>query len=60
MSNEQINHEMKEALGQVPTFFQEMPNEAVPGEWELFKRYVLNSYYHTYSKRNHETINLPI
>ncbi len=42
MSHEQINNEIKEALGQVPTFFQEMPKEAVPGEWELFKRYVLN------------------
>jgi len=42
MSNEQINNEIKEALGQVPAFFREMPKEALPGEWELFKRYVLN------------------
>lgn len=42
MSLEQVNNEIKESLGQVPTFFREMPEDAVPGEWELFKRYVLN------------------
>lgn len=46
MLREQINNEIKEALGQVPTFFQEMPTDALPGEWALFKRYVLNDETH--------------
>ena len=41
MSREKINLEMKEALGQVPTFFQEMPESALSGEWALFQRSVL-------------------
>ena len=41
MSREKINSEIKEALGQVPTFFQEMPEDALAGEWALFQRAVL-------------------
>lgn len=42
MTREQINNEISEALGQVPTFFKEMPDEAIAGEWNLFKRAVLS------------------
>ena len=42
MSREKINEEIKQALGQVPTFLQEMPDETIAAEWELFKRFVLS------------------
>ncbi len=41
MSREEIFTEIKEALGQVPTFFQEIPEVSLESEWYLFKRAVL-------------------
>ncbi len=42
MSQEKIYSEITEALGQVPSFFQEMPEETLESEWSLFKRAVLS------------------
>ena len=42
MSRDKVNEEIREAMGQVPTFFQEIPEDALAAEWELFKRSVLS------------------
>ncbi len=42
MSRSEINAEITEALGQVPGFFQEFPDEILEQEWDLFKRSVLS------------------
>lgn len=34
----QVEEEMKETLGLVPTFFKKVPDEYFDFEWELFKR----------------------
>lgn len=34
----QVEQEMKETLGLVPTFFKKVPDEYFDFEWELFKR----------------------
>lgn len=34
----QVEEEMKETLGLVPTFFKKIPDEYFDFEWELFKR----------------------
>lgn len=35
---EEVEQEMQETLGLVPTFFKKMPDEYFDFEWELFKR----------------------
>ena len=42
MLREEINIEIKEALGKVPGFFEQMPDETIESEWKLFQRYVLS------------------
>lgn len=42
MSRKTVYPEIEEALGQVPTFFKQMPEDSLKGEWALFQRYVLN------------------
>lgn len=37
----QINQEIKETLGLVPSFFERIPEEALDEEWTLFKRWEL-------------------
>jgi AhpD family alkylhydroperoxidase len=41
MSREKVYAEIKETLGQVPGFFEEMPDECIEGEWQLFKAFEL-------------------
>ncbi len=42
MSNRQkIFAEIKRTLGQVPGFFESIPDESLEAEWELFKRFEL-------------------
>lgn len=41
MYREEIYKEMKESLGLVPGFFEDMPDDSLEMEWGLFKRYVL-------------------
>lgn len=41
MTKEKIYNEITEALGQVPTFLQEQPEETLESEWTLFKKAVL-------------------
>jgi len=38
MSREDIYREMREALGEVPSFFESIPDGSLELEWELFKR----------------------
>ena len=42
MSREEIYTEMKEAIGQVPGFFESLPDASLEMEWNLFKRYALS------------------
>ena len=42
MSREEVYAEMKEALGQVPGFFEDMPDDSLRMEWDLFKKYSLS------------------
>ncbi|MEL7832452.1 carboxymuconolactone decarboxylase family protein [Fodinibius sp. Rm-B-1B1-1] len=35
---EQVEQEMKEMLGLVPTFFKKIPDDSFNHEWQLFKR----------------------
>jgi AhpD family alkylhydroperoxidase len=41
MSREEVYTEINEAIGQVPGFFENMPDDSLVMEWDLFKRYVL-------------------
>lgn len=41
MTKQEIYNEITEALGQVPTFLQEIPVESLESEWTLFKKAVL-------------------
>ncbi|MEI6856079.1 carboxymuconolactone decarboxylase family protein [Psychrilyobacter sp.] len=41
MNKNEIFMERKEALGLVPGFFKEIPEDSLAMEWNLFKRYVL-------------------
>ena len=41
MSKEEIYAEIKQALGQVPGFFESIPEESLEAEWALFKRFEL-------------------
>jgi AhpD family alkylhydroperoxidase len=41
MSKEEAFNEMREILGKVPGFFEDMPADCVEGEWKLFKRFEL-------------------
>ena len=41
MSREDVYAEMKETIGRVPGFFENMPDDSIVMEWDLFKRYVL-------------------
>lgn len=41
MNREEIYTEIKDALGLVPKFFEDMPEDSLEIEWDLFKRYVL-------------------
>ncbi|NIP29499.1 MAG: carboxymuconolactone decarboxylase family protein [Candidatus Dadabacteria bacterium] len=41
MSRESIYNEMKEMIGLVPGFFEEIPDDALENEWALFKKYIL-------------------
>lgn len=34
----QVNQEMKQLLGVVPSFFSNVPDDALEAEWQLFKR----------------------
>ncbi len=43
MSKEQVYAEMKQALGQVPGFFETIPEESLEAEWALFKRFELEA-----------------
>jgi AhpD family alkylhydroperoxidase len=38
MNRTQINQEMKQTLGVVPSFFNMIPDDALEAEWQLFKR----------------------
>jgi AhpD family alkylhydroperoxidase len=38
MSRTQVNQEMQQALGVVPSFFKTVPEDALEAEWQLFKR----------------------
>lgn len=42
MTSNEIFTEIKDTLGIVPQFFQDMPEASLPMEWDLFKRNVLN------------------
>ena len=41
MSREAVYAEMEKTLGQVPSFFKELPDDTIEAEWELFKRFEL-------------------
>lgn len=41
MSKEEIYAEIKQALGQVPGFFETIPEESLEAEWKMFKRFEL-------------------
>lgn len=41
MTRTEVFAEITETLGQVPGFFQEMPEDTLESEWTLFKRAVL-------------------
>ncbi|MFQ5795988.1 MAG: carboxymuconolactone decarboxylase family protein, partial [Candidatus Bipolaricaulia bacterium] len=41
MSRETAHAEMKRILGQVPGFFEGLPDDTIDDEWELFKRFEL-------------------
>jgi AhpD family alkylhydroperoxidase len=38
-SRAEVEADIKETLGLVPSFFSEVPDEVLAQEWELFKRY---------------------
>lgn len=40
-SREEVNNEIKETLGLVPSFFDRFPEETLDYEWTLFKRFEL-------------------
>ncbi|HES57910.1 MAG TPA: carboxymuconolactone decarboxylase family protein [Firmicutes bacterium] len=40
MSRETVHKEMKELLGQVPTFFKEIPDNLIDGEWQVFRQMI--------------------
>ncbi|HSK80527.1 MAG TPA: carboxymuconolactone decarboxylase family protein [Thermoanaerobaculia bacterium] len=40
-SREEVNNEIKETLGLVPSFFDGFPEETLDYEWTLFKRFEL-------------------
>ena len=42
MLRKEIDAEITEALGQVPNFLQQIPDEAIEAEWNLFRRYTLS------------------
>jgi len=41
MSTQEVYAEITETLGQVPNFFQEMPEDSLVSEWTLFKKAVV-------------------
>lgn len=41
MSREAVYAEMQEVLGQVPGFFEGIPDDTLDAEWDLFKRFNL-------------------
>ena len=42
MSRETVHAEMKQILGQVPGFFEGMPDDTIDAEWSAFKRFELS------------------
>ena len=38
MSRTEVENEIRETLGQVPSFFQTMPDSTLENEWNEFKR----------------------
>jgi AhpD family alkylhydroperoxidase len=38
MSRDKVYEEMKQMLGMVPTFFEQIPEDVLDHEWSLFKR----------------------
>ena len=43
MNRDAIYTEMKDALGLVPGFFKDIPEDSLELEWALFKKYVLSA-----------------
>ena len=42
MSRAQVDRDIEETLGVVPTFFKEVPDGLIPAEWESFKNLMLS------------------
>ena len=41
MSKQEIYSEIRQALGQVPGFFESIPEDSLEAEWKMFKRFEL-------------------
>lgn len=58
MNREQINNEIKEMLGIVPTMFASIPDSTIEEEWNLFKKVGLDEA--PIANKNRELIGLAI